>query len=266
MLIDFHMHVFPDNLAEKAVKKLSKTAGMPYNTDGTVLDTRNKLDQWGIDCGVVMQIATKPGQQKSINDWASSIQWGKVLCFGSIHPDAGDALEELHRIKELGLKGVKLHPDYQNFMIDEERMFPIYETITRLRLPVMFHTGFDAVSPDLIHAPSKSVARVASLFPSMKVIAAHMGGLDRYDEAEEYLISSNIYFDTSMSSIFCRPEQFERMIKKHGADRILFATDCPWSNPLDELELINRIDITEDDKQKIFYKNAVKLLGIHKPI
>ena len=155
MLIDFHMHVFPDHLSQKALEKLSKTAGgIPYYTNGTVSDTAAKMKEWNVDYGVFMNIATSPKQQASINSWASAVQkeYGNIFCFGSVHPDAEDCVDELYRIKELGLKGVKLHPDYQNFFVDDERVYPIYDTLSRLQLPILFHAGYDAVSTALPRA------------------------------------------------------------------------------------------------------------------
>lgn len=266
MLIDFHMHVFPDHLSQKALEKLSKTAGgIPYYTDGTVGDTVAKMKAWNVDYGVFMNIATSPKQQESINNWASAVQreHENIFCFGSVHPDAEDCVEELYRIKELGLKGVKLHPDYQNFFVDDERVYPIYDTLSRLQLPILFHAGYDAVSPTMIHGPSNGIARVAEMFPRLTIIAAHMGGLNRYDDTEEYLAGqSNVYLDTSMSASYCKPEQFKRIIKKHGADKILFATDCPWNRPADELSLIDSIGLGDIERNQILYANAAKLLGI----
>ncbi|MBC8584614.1 amidohydrolase family protein [Youxingia wuxianensis] len=264
MLIDFHTHAFPDKLAGKTLPMLSKTSGgAPYYTDGTENGTRTKLDAWGVDLAVVLHIATRDGQQQTINNWAKSIQHGKLLCFGTIFPDGADAIDELYRVKELGFYGVKLHPDYQKFFVKEEKYFPIYETLAKLELPLTFHTGWDPVSPDVVHAPPKDVALVAKAFPNLTIIAAHMGGLNRYDESEKYLAGiPNVYLDTAMSSVYCNPEQFERLIRKHGIDRVLFATDCPWSTPEAELALLNRTGLTKEEKEKIMYKNACRLLKL----
>lgn len=187
MIIDAHIHIFPDSIAEKALKNLSEICKMPYWTDGSVKGTEEKLKDWKIDKAICMNIATKPKQQDTINRWAASIQNDTLLCFGTVHPDAPDAIEELQKIRDLGLYGIKFHPDYQNFRIDDPRMFPIYEAVSGLGFPVTFHTGWDPLSPDLIHAPSQAVAKVADLFPKLTIIAAHMGGMNRYNESETYL-------------------------------------------------------------------------------
>jgi len=262
MLIDIHTHMFPDKLAPKALSSLSKTCNSPYYTDGTVKGTMSSLTEWGVTAAVVMNIATKPSQQTTVNNWAASVQDKNLFCFGSVHPDAPDAIEELQRIKELGLYGIKMHPDYQGFFIDEERMFPIYDAISSLKLPVLFHAGIDPLSPTLTHALPKAIAKVAEMFPKMKMIAAHMGGMARYDEVEEYLVGKNVYIDTSMSSRICAPEQFARIINKHGADHVLFGSDCPWSRSIDELNFLQAVKMNEDDREKICYRNTMHLLNI----
>ena len=263
MIIDAHVHVFPEAIAGRALSNLSQICGSPYFSDGTVAGTRKKFQEWGIDGAVCLNIATKPKQQTTINNCAASIQGDGLYCFGSVHPDAPDVLDELQRIKDLGLYGVKFHPDYQGFLIDDEKMFPIYDAVSSLHLPAVFHTGWDPFSPKLVHAPSRKVAKVAKLFPKMILIAAHMGGMCRYDEVEEYLLpQENIYLDTAMSSQYCNPEQFERIIRKHGAEHILFGSDCPWSKSCDEVNYLERAHLSSRDLDLIFSGNIMRLLQI----
>ncbi|WP_180951153.1 amidohydrolase family protein [Marasmitruncus massiliensis] len=266
MLIDTHTHLFPDLLAGRTLQKLSEISGCPYCTDGTVAGTQRYFAQSGVDFAVVLHIATKPEQQTNVNNFARQVQDENpnLICFGSVHPDASDALEELYRIKELGLHGVKLHPDYQKVFIREERYFPLFETMSKLGLPVAFHTGWDPVSPGITRGSSKDVAVVARAFPRLTVIAAHMGGLNRYEEAQTYLAGlRNVYFDTAMSSAYFRsPELYERLIRRHGLDRVLFGTDCPWSTVDAELRFLNQTSLTEAEKAQIAFENAKRLFDI----
>ena len=263
MVIDAHVHIFPDRLAPKALKSLSEICKSPYYMDGTADGMRQALKSWGVDAAVCMNIATKPKQQLSVNRFAASVQGDGLYCFGSVHPDAPDAIDELRHIKELGLYGVKLHPDYQDFIVDDSRLFPIYEAISELQLPVTFHTGWDPYSPNLTHAPSQAVAKVADLFPRMTIIAAHMGGLNRYDESEEYLAGKeNVYLDTALSCRNCSPEQMLRLIRRHGAEKVLFASDCPWSRSSDELAFLERLPLTSKERDAIYFQNARRLLNL----
>ena len=172
MLIDTHIHMFSEKIAQKALTNLSNICKSPYFTNGTLPDTKEKLQDWGVDAAIAMNIATKPSQQTIVNNWAASIDDPVIYSFGSVHPDAPDALDELQRIKDLGLYGVKLHPDYQDFFIDDPKMFPIYDVISSLGLPVTFHTGWDPLSPNQVHATPQAVAKVVKQFPHMTMIAA----------------------------------------------------------------------------------------------
>lgn len=261
-IIDFHMHAFPDKIALRTMEHLSGIAGSQPVTDGTIAGTLKNMASGGITSGVIMQIATKPSQQTTINNWAAQVQQDTpgLVFFGSVHPDAPDAVQELSRIRDLGLCGVKLHPDYQGFFVDDPRMFPIYEAIQELGLPVLFHTGRDPVSPGVIHAPAQKLAQVLELFPDMTVIAAHMGGLGCYDDTERYLVGKNLYLDTSMPGALCSQEQAVRIIKNHGADRILFATDCPWSDAAQSVQFLQSLGLNQEELELIFHKNAEELL------
>lgn len=260
--IDFHTHAFADEIAERAIAKLSATAGLPPQANGTVGDLVQKLDAWGIDRAVLLPIATKPSQQRKINDWAMSVNSDRILAFGSVHPDAQDALDELSRIHALGFKGIKLHPDYQGFFIDDAHLFPIYEKCAQLGLIIVFHAGFDALSPDVIHAVPEASARVAARFPSLTMVLAHLGGFRRWDEVEQHLVGNNVYLDTAFIADEISDEQALRIIRRHGADKILLASDCPWHTPLQEVSMLRRLPLTDSELALIFHQNAERLLQL----
>lgn len=264
MVIDSHVHIFTDAIAEKAITRLAGICHMPYYTNGTLSDTREKMEQWGVDAILALNIATKPKQQKTINEWASGVQDHKsVFCLGTIHPDAPDAAAELERFASLKLCGLKLHPDYQGFQIDEERLFPVYDAASQLGIPIVFHTGWDPLSPDFVHAPPALVAKVAKLFPKLTIIAAHLGGMKRYEESEEYLTDlDNVYLDTAMCAQFCPLEQFKRIASKKGAEHILFGSDCPWSSSALELEYLERASLPSRDLDLIHSQNAVRIFKL----
>jgi len=264
MIIDFHVHAFNDKIAERAISKLEATVEFKAFTDGTLADTIKRFDEWGVDKGVLLPIATKPSQQTVINDWSIAQESEKIIPFGSVHPDAEDALDELVRIKNIGLKGIKLHPDYQGFIIDDEKLFPIYKKCAELDLPIVFHGGVDAISPDFVHAMPENTARAFKSVPEMTMIIAHLGGMNLWDDVEKYLVglAGEIYFDTAFIADYCSDEQAERIIKNHGANRILFASDCPWHKSTQEIDMINRLNLSDDEKEMIFYKNAERILNL----
>ena len=264
MLIDFHSHAFADKIVEKAMQRLLSVAKIPNYSDGTISGLDNCLDKYGVDISVMLPVATKPTQQTIINDWAKEVQdkYSRIYSFGSVHPFADDVMEELERIKALGLHGIKLHPDYQDFFIDDERVFPVYRKCAELSLPVIFHAGWDPLSPDVVHAIPEASLKAHKAVPEMTMILAHGGGMNHWDDVEKHLVGEDIYFDTAMLCDYIEPEQLERIIKNHGADRILFGTDIPWHPADKERSLIQSLGISDDEKELIFHKNAERLLGI----
>ena len=263
MLIDFHTHCFPDAIAQKAMQKVSfASGGLKNSTDGTFSGLKGRMIEDGIDVAVVMNIATNAHQQKNVNDFAASVNNGKdVFAFGSVYPDSPDALEELERIKDLGLKGVKLHPDYQNFFVDDEKMIPIYKKISQLGLITTFHAGKDFAFCPPYHCTPGRRKKVLKYF-SFPVIAAHWGGVGCGEEVIKKLAGRDVWFDLSFG-YGAMPKTFaQEIVDKHTPDRLLFGSDMPWHRPSWEKRLIETLDIAEEDKEKIYYKNASALLGI----
>ena len=265
MLIDFHTHAFPDGLAEKSIPKMAEVSGLKPFADGTVSDLAHRMDEWGVDHYVVLNIAVKPNQSRKVNDFALSAKSSRVSVFGSVHPDDDDAEAELERIKSLGAAGVKLHPDYQKFFADDSRLFGIYEKCSQLELPICFHAGFDPVSPDVVHCTPQMLRKVADLFPGLTIIGAHLGGMNFFEDSEKYLAGTrNVYLDVSMVGRYLKDRDlYLRIIKKHGADRVLFGSDCPWSSPAVELKALKETGLGREELDRICYMNAAELLRIN---
>ena len=263
MLIDFHTHAFPDALAPKAIPKLSfVSGGLEPHTDGTVSGLKESMQRNGVKASVVLNIATNAHQQRAVNDFAASINNKKdIFSFGSVFPFSEDAFKELERIKELGLLGVKLHPDYQGFNVDDIRLKPLYKKISELGLITVFHAGLDyGFAPPYGATPPK-MARALEWFSS-PVIAAHWGGINCGDDVIKYLCGKNIYFDVSMGYSMMPKYYAQKIIELHTADRMLFGTDTPWHTPNMEMRLLDTLELSNDDMDKITHKNAERLLGI----
>jgi predicted TIM-barrel fold metal-dependent hydrolase len=260
MLIDFHTHCFPDGIAQRAINRLQFVAGgLQYHTDGTAKGLQNQMEKNQVDFSVVLNIATNAHQQQSVNDFAASLNRDNLISFGSVFPHSDDVLEELERIKTLGLKGVKLHPDYQRFSVDDEKMKPIYQKISSLGLITVFHAGFDYGYPPPYGATPEKMKKALSWFSS-PVVAAHFGGLNYYEQVLDTLCGCDVYFDTAFS-YGCMPKYFaEKIIEKHGTDKILFGTDTPWHTPEMELRLLTSLGLSVEELEKIKWKNAKKLL------
>ena len=263
MLIDLHTHLFPEAIAGRTLEKLAKISQFTYHTDGTAAGNLKAAADWKVDYQVVLQIATKPGQQHTINQYALQLQQThpKLLCFDSVHPLDPQALEELDWIKQSGLYGVKLHPAYQSVHVGDPVCFPLYERMEQLGLPVLIHAGIDPLVAENF-APASELAQVAAAFPQLVIIAAHMGAMRDPADAKLLLPYENIYFDTAMSSIVLAKEDYFQLIRQKGADHILFGTDCPWNTAPAEKAYLLELGLTKQELSLIFWKNACRILGL----
>ena len=261
MLIDFHIHAFADRIAARAMEKLTATCHVPAFTDGTLSDALRCFDEWGVDRGVLLPIATKPSQQRTINDWAAENDGGSIISFGSVHPDADDLFEEMYRVKELGLHGFKLHPEYQGFFIGERRLDPMLSELEKLGMPVTVHAGLDPISPEITYCMPEPAAEMIKRHPKLRIILAHMGGNEFWQQSLDHIcgLDGEVYLDTAYS-LYIPDDLFLKMIKKHGADRILFASDCPWQSAELMYKKIDSLALSDDDKEKIFFRNALSVL------
>lgn len=262
--IDFHVHAFADRIAERTMNSLSPIFGKQPITNGTLSGTEACMDTWEVDGFVILPIATKPTQHLVCNNWAASCICDHIFPFGSVHPDGEDVLAELERIKELGLYGVKFHPDYQHFYVDEERLYPIYRKCGELGLPIVFHAGFDPVCPNDIHCTPQRAARILDKFPDTTMIMAHMGGNELWADVEMLLAGQfdNLYMDTALAGSYIPQEWMLRIIEKHGADKILLGSDCPWDDTGLAIVNIKKLGLTEKEERMIFADNAKRLLRL----
>ena len=231
MIIDFHTHMFPDKIAARTIDFLSKTGGdMNPFTDGTWKGLKESTKQAGIDHSIVLPIATRPGQFHTINEFATHFQEGTLISFGSLHPESENYKEELRQIQDMGMKGIKLHPDYQDTYFNDIRYKRIISYATELGLIISVHAGQDPKCPDNIHCTPAMAEEVLNEVEPEKLVLAHMGGNELWSEVEERLVGRNVYFDTGVILDRMPQEQFLRMVREHGADRIVFGTDSPWAD------------------------------------
>lgn len=264
MIIDFHVHAFPDALAAKALSLLSKcSGGVKPNYDATISGLESYLAKNNVDYAVVLNIATNPHQEKKVNDFAISLLEKKnIIPFGSVHPDSPNALSELERLAKAGIRGIKLHPDYQHFFVDDEKMFPIYKKIAELGFITVFHAGVDIGYPKPVHCTPERLLCALDLFDDAPVVAAHFGGWLLWDSVLEDLCGTKVYLDTAFSSGKMPPDYAKELIKAHGADKVLLGSDMPWSDTLDEVRFVQSLDLSAEDEEKILSNNAKRLLNI----
>ena len=262
MIIDFHAHCFPDAIAPKAMPKLAVGSGAGGAfTDGTARGLLAAMDGAGINRCVVANIATNPRQQRAVNDFAVSLlEEPRFIPFGSVHPEASDALDELRRLRDAGIQGIKLHPDYQEFFADDPRVFPLYREIARLGLVTLLHAGVDIGLPDPVRCPPVRLRAALPQFGGAPVVAAHFGGYMMWPQVMEHLCGQDVYLDTSYCARKMPPPWAKKILELHGHGRILFGTDLPWVDPFDELMFARLLSDDEDVVAAILGSNALKLL------
>ena len=262
MIIDIHVHCFPETLAPRALSVLAERAGTAPHFDGTVPQLRTVMERAGIDRAVLQPIATKPEQTVGVNRWAFKAQDERVISFGTLHPDYPQWRDELKWLVEAGIKGVKFHPNYQEFNIADPKLFPLYEAIFTAGLIVLFHSGVDLWYPDSGQAHPRQLKQVLTLFPGATIIAAHMGGFRTWEAVEEYLVGTALYFDTAYSLGELGAARMEKIIREHGVEKILFGSDTPWSDPQAEIAKLKSLQLTEEEREKILGGNAQRLLRL----
>jgi predicted TIM-barrel fold metal-dependent hydrolase len=263
LIIDFHVHCFRDDIAKTAIQKLAESGDIRPFLDGTASDLLRSMDSAGIDISFIMPIATKAKQTVNINNWAGTYSSGRLISFGTIHPGFDEWESELLRIHGMGLKGIKFHPEYQCFDVDDPSMFPIYGSAIELGMILLFHAGNDIAFEPPCHCPPEKLAKVINRFPDAKIVAAHMGGYDLWDDVLDCLAGSPVYLDTSMTLGFIDNSLLFKIIERHGADRILFGTDSPWTDQGQQLAAIRSLGLDADTVAMILGGNAEKLLGIN---
>ena len=265
MVIDFHTHVFPEKLAPGALKVLAERAKIDPTTDGTAEGLAISMMLAGIDISVTLPVITDPAQFESTNRFAASLDSRPyIAAFGAIHPDCGDAKGKLKHIKELGLKGIKIHPDYQDADIDDPRFMHIVDCANDLGLWTVTHAGIDVGLPEAMRSTPDKIANMLDAVKPDRFIAAHMGGWKGWDTVLERIAGRGVYLDTA----FCfngsmEDSVFLELVRANGPDKILFATDCPWGPQKEQLEHFMSIEgLSPEEKDLIAGRNAERILGI----
>ena len=261
-IIDSHCHIYPDAIARKAAASTGKFYdGLPATCDGTVQTLLETGESVGIDHFVVQSVATKPEQVHSINAFIAqevAAHPGKLTGLGTLHPDSDDIEGDVQHLLDLGLKGVKLHPDIQQFKLDDYRCLKIYD-LCEGRLPILMHTGdnrFDYSNPNRL-------IPILEIYQNLTVIGAHFGGYSIWQEAAELLHGTpNLYVDCSSTMFALDDDTVVQLIRTYGADRVLFGTDYPMWSPVDELQHFMRLDLTSEERELILHQNAERVFQI----
>lgn len=266
MIIDFHTHFFPDSIAERTIKSLSEFASESPVGNGTLASLRDNMHKSGVSLSLNLPVATRKEQVTSINNRMIELQGqnSKVLTFGAMHPhfhEIGDVKQELKKLSLHGIRGIKMHPEYQDFYPDDPIMARYYEACRETGMICLLHAGKDPAYPNRNKAHPKRLAQVAKI-PNLNLVLAHLGGYQQWEDVLKYIAGlSRVYLDTA----FCHELSdilFKDIILSHGPYKILFGSDFPWSDPRKEIEKIKGLDMGVSIENQIFSKNARWLLDI----
>lgn len=263
--IDFHSHAFPDSLAGHAIETINANVppGAEAVLDGTLDDLLRSMDRAGIERSVICSIATAPHQVRPILEWSLSIRGPRIIPFGSVHPDCAEPAAEVSRIAEVGLRGIKLHAMYQNFAVDDRRLWPLYGAVEGAGLVLLLHAGLDvAFPPDDDRAHPRRILAVHRAFPAMKMVAAHMGGWRMWGAVAGTLAGSGVYLETSYSFGQGRDGQVREVLRRHPVERVLFGTDSPWRDQAETLAAVRDELGGEEALARMLSWNAEGLLGL----
>ena len=262
-IIDFHTHAFPDALAHRAVAQLLSEAGEVRSfLDGKVSSLIASMDANGVEASVLCSIATKPSQFEPIFRWSQQIASDRIIPLASVHPQDPAAVEQIHQIAQSGLKGVKMHPYYQDFYLDDPNLYPLFEAIQAEGLLLTMHTGYDFAFDRIDRATPKQIWDIVQRFPEMKLVATHLGAWQQWDDVQRYLLGKPIYMETSFSIEYLGVERVRRMLLEHSPEHLLFGTDSPWTDQAATIAAHKSIELPEEVQEKYFFENASKILGL----
>ncbi len=258
--IDFHTHVYPDTIALKAANSIREFYSLGNETmDGSVKMLLEKGAAAGTWRYVILPVAVRPENTRHINNFILEqlTKHPEFLGFGTIHAETENLMEEVDHIQKNGLRGIKMHPDFQVFALDDPRLFPMYEQIQG-KLPIMLHIGdrrYDYSHPARLR-------HLLQLFPKLQVIAAHFGAYELYAEAYDLLKDTNCFFDVSSSLMFMEEGVAENYINRYGADRFVYGSDYPMWDPSVEMQRFLRLKLTDEQFEQIAHKTAENILNL----
>jgi predicted TIM-barrel fold metal-dependent hydrolase len=262
LAFDAHTHIFPDAIGPRVVAQLAATLPLPTSYNGTRDGLLRKLAEAGIAGSLNAPVATRADQVDAINIWAAEQNRWPILSLGAMHPDYPDIPTELRRVKDRGLPGIKLHPEYQGFAPDEPRLDIIWRTCRELGLIILLHAGNDWQFPPPCRANPAAIARVVRAWPGLTLIAAHFGGFEQWEAVAHELVGLPLYLDTSFAVGFLPDDQFVRLVRQHSSARVLFGSDAPWQDPPATLAAFRRLPFTPPEQHAILWANAARLFHL----
>ncbi len=259
--IDFHTHAFPAAIAATAIKSLEKKSNTRAYLNGTINGLLLSMDKAGIKRSVICSIATRVEQFQPILDWSLSIRSPKIIPLPSIHPKDPDWQTHLQEIKQHGFIGLKMHPYYQNFYLDDPALLDFYQMVRKLDLLLMIHTGYDIAYPRIKRADPARVLNLLQKVEGLRLITTHLGGWDDWESVRQLLTGLPVYMEISFALDFLDQIRLRDLLVNHPPGYILFGTDSPWTDQATTLKMLARLDLPDQLFKQITRDNGLKLLS-----
>ena len=260
-IIDIHTHAFPDHIAAAAIPALEKEGDIKAYLNGTVSALLASMDRSGIDQSVLCSIATRPEQFASILDWSKAIRSERIIPFPSLHPDDPNLLKHLQIIHDEGFKGVKMHPYYQEYFLDDNRLYELYGKMSELGMILVIHAGYDIAFPRIRRADPQRIFDICRRFPELKLIATHLGGWDEWADVRRLLTGKPIYMEISFALDFLDQKRLRDILLSHPPEYLLFGTDSPWTDQATTLKMLGKLGLPDTLFAQITSGNARRLLA-----
>ncbi len=273
MIIDFHCHAFPDHLADHAMTSMVGNTGAHSATNGSVSALKASMKEAGIDLSVILPVATNPNKLTTMNNISLEHDPADgLLYFGGVHPLAPNRKEELERLAAGGIKGVKIHPPFQQLDITAPEFMATLEQCAELGLIVVAHTGPELAFPDTEYSAPSKVRQMLLDLKGLKFVGAHMGGCTTYEECMEHYADLDCMMDVACLLPATGPlaiyfdmmsdEDVVRCVRELGVERFVFGSDIPWFSQVQMRAAFDRLPLTEEERAAILGDNAQKLLGL----
>jgi predicted TIM-barrel fold metal-dependent hydrolase len=261
-IIDIHTHAFPDQIARFAIPTLEREGNIKAYLNGTVADLLDSMDRSGVERSVICSIATRPEQFQPILEWSNAIRSDRIIPFPSLHPRDPDLLDHLQLIHDLGFKGVKMHPYYQDYVLDDVNLFALYERMSELGLILVIHAGYDIAFPRVRRADPQRIVDVCRQFPELRMIATHLGGWEEWDEVRTILTGEPIYMEISFALDFLDQIRLRDILLHHPPEYLLYGTDSPWTDQATTLKMLKKLGLPDLLFEQIVSTNPHRLLDL----
>lgn len=264
MIIDAHTHIFPDEQATTVLSNTARLFNVPTYGAAKADDLLYRMDTSGISRAVIHMVAPLPSHVVSTNTWLINLKQNRFIKFGTLHPAQTNVNDEISRLRDHGVQGIKFQPDIQQFFPDDAKlMYPLYEAISLAGMKVMFHVGGEPFPGPNDRSKPHMIAAIAKNFPHLSIIAAHLGGLNMWEDVLTHLAGlPNVYMESSLSYEFIKPELAQKIISAHGHEKIFFGSDYPFGDIARSLSAARRVGfLSAEERDDILGRNAERFFA-----